>query len=129
MKKATSVDAYIKSAEAVAKPFLTAIRTLVKKAVPEAEEVISYGMPAFKYHGMLVYYAAFKDHYSLFPMTKALEAFAPKLTRYKTSKGTIQFSYTEKFPEQLITAIVKFNAQVNVEKITAKKLATRRTAK
>ncbi len=129
MKKAVSVDAYIKSAEAGARPFLTAIRTLVKKAVPEAEEVISYGMPAFKFHGMLVYYAAFKDHYSLFPMAKALEVFAPKLTRYKTSKGTIQFPYTEKLPEKLISDIVKFNAQVNLEKITAKKLASRRPTK
>ncbi|MFN8312328.1 MAG: DUF1801 domain-containing protein [Cyclobacteriaceae bacterium] len=123
MKKATSVDAYIKSAEPEARPFLNALRSLIKKVAPDAEEVMSYGMPAFKYHGILVYYASFKDHYSLFPTAKPLEVFAPKLTKYKTSKGTIQFPYTEKFPEKLITEIVKFKVQENLEKLTAKQLA------
>jgi len=123
MKKVTSVDAYVKSADAEAKPFLTALRALIKKLVPEAEEVISYGMPAFKYHGILVYYAAFKDHYSLFPTAKPLEVFASKLAKYKTSKGTIQFLYTEKFPEKLISEIVKFKVKENLDKMSAKQLA------
>lgn len=111
-----NVDEYINSLPKRNKEIIKNIRKLIKKTAPEAEEVISYQMPAFKYHGMLVYYAAFKDHYSLFPMTDSIKKFKEKLKSYKIGKGTIQFDYDKPLPVNLIKEIVKYRVQKNLEK-------------
>jgi uncharacterized protein YdhG (YjbR/CyaY superfamily) len=87
--------------------------------VPTAEETISYGMPAFKFHGMLIYFAVFKNHYSIFVPT-VTSFFKEELKPYKTSKATIQFPKDKTLPFALITKIVKYAAKVNLEKASLK---------
>jgi uncharacterized protein YdhG (YjbR/CyaY superfamily) len=98
------------------KKYLLLLRETVKNAVPEAEEVISYGMPAFKFRGPLLYYAAYRHHIGLYPMSTAIEAFRPFLKEYKCSKGTIQFPLNKPLPLDLIDKIVKFRVNENLVK-------------
>lgn len=116
----TTVNEYFSTLPEQARNTLELLRKTIKKAAPEAEEVISYQMPAFKFHGVLVYYAAFKNHYSFFPASKVIEKFKHKLTAYKTSKGTIQFPFGQPLPADLITEIVQFRVKENLEKQLAK---------
>ncbi len=100
---------------------LEALRQTIKAAAPNAEEVISYNMPAFRHHGMLVYFAAFKKHYSLFAGSSALTAsMADELGTHLKSKGTISFSYNEPMPKELITKIVLARIAQNEEKASQK---------
>ena len=94
----------------------------VKKAVPKAEEVISYGMPAFKYHGMLAYFAAYKNHIGFYPMPLAIKTFKKELAGYKTSKGTVQFPLDKPIPLGLVSKMVKFRAKENLAKQDKKKI-------
>lgn len=86
-----SVEEYISSFPRNIQVILRELRKTIKEAAPQAEETISYKMPAFTQNGVLVWYAAFKDHISFFPKASAVVAFKEKLAPYKTSKGTIQF--------------------------------------
>ena len=122
-KKITTVSEYFASLNAEQASHLEKLRQLIRKHAPDAEEVISYEMPALKYHGILVYYAAFTNHYSLFPKAKAIEVFREQLKGYKTTKGTIHFSYGKKLDENLVGEIVRFNIKQNLEKQTAKNIA------
>ncbi|MFY9464442.1 MAG: DUF1801 domain-containing protein [Sediminibacterium sp.] len=108
MKTTDSIDAYIASCPGTVQPLLEQLRTTIRKAVPDAEEVISYGMPAFKQHKVLVYFAAFKNHIGFYPTSSGVAAFRDELVQYKSSKGAIQFPLTQKLPLALITKIVKF---------------------
>ena len=94
------------------------LRTTIRSVVPpEATEALSYGIPAFLYKGPLVGYGAFKDHCSLFPMSGAIvEQFQDELKKYKTSKGTIQFSLTKPLPATLLKKIVKARIALNEQK-------------
>jgi uncharacterized protein YdhG (YjbR/CyaY superfamily) len=117
-----SVDAYLAELPDDVQTLLHEVRNTIKAAAPKAEEVISYQMPAYKYHGMLVYFAAFKDHCSLFPASKnVLDVFKEELQSFKTFGGTIQFTPENPLPVKLITAIVKYRVQQNEEKKAAKK--------
>jgi len=114
MKKAKDLDDYLAMQTPEMVKILLKVRQTIKKAAPKAEEVISYGMPAFKQDGMLVYYAAFKKHYSLFPAsTSAIKAFKKKLASYETSKGTIKFDPALPVPVKLIAELVKFRLKEN----------------
>ena len=93
----------------------------IKKAAPGAEELISYNMPAFKLHGVLVYYAGYKNHIGFYPTGSAITAFEKELSGYKTSKGTVQFPLETSLPLPLITRIVKFRVKENLEKAEMKK--------
>jgi len=87
---------------------LERIRNIVKELAPEATEVISYGMPGFRYKGQyLLGYAAFRDHLSLFPTSIPIEELKDKLKKFKIAKGTIQFSVERPLPRTLITEIVQ----------------------
>jgi uncharacterized protein YdhG (YjbR/CyaY superfamily) len=99
------------------KKYLMQIRETVKKAIPEAEEFISYGMPAFRLNGILIYFAGYKNHIGLYPMASVIEAFRPFLNEYKCFKGTIQFPLDKPLPLELIHKIVKFRAGENLAKI------------
>ena len=100
---------------------LEKLRQIIKAAAPEAEEVISYGMPAFRLNGMLVYFAGFKNHYSFFPGNSSLiAAMAEELKGYKTSKGTIQFELDKPVPVALIKKIVKARVMENLSKLKKK---------
>src|SRR5258706_8700456 len=98
------------------------LRQIVNKNAPGAEEVISYGMPAYKLHGMLLYFSAFTNHYSLFAFPNAIIAFKDKLKDYELSKGTIKFSYNKPVPIKLITEIVKYKVNENIKKYQSKEL-------
>jgi uncharacterized protein YdhG (YjbR/CyaY superfamily) len=87
---------------------LTEMRGAIRSAVPrDATEIISYRMPAFRRDGVLVWYAAFADHCSLFPGASVLERFKDELAGFKTSKGTVQFPLDKPLPVALIKRIVK----------------------
>jgi uncharacterized protein YdhG (YjbR/CyaY superfamily) len=100
---------------------LQQMREILQQALPEAVEVISYHMPAFKTTEMLVYYAATKSHLGFYPTSSGVINFKEELAGYVTSKGAIQFPYGEDLPEQLIIAIAQFRAQEAVARATAKK--------
>jgi uncharacterized protein YdhG (YjbR/CyaY superfamily) len=100
---------------------LQQMREILRQALPEAEEVISYHMPAFKTSEVLVYYAAAKSHMGYYPTTSGVINFKEELAGYVTSKGAIQFQYGEDLPEQLISEIAQFRAQEALERAAAKK--------
>lgn len=110
-----SVDEYIAMQPETIQPALEKIRQVIRKAAPKAEESISYQMPGYKQNGPLVYFGAFKNHYSFFPTSTPVKAFADQLKKYKSSKGTIQFAYDEPLPVKLISDIVKFKVRENLE--------------
>ncbi len=119
--KFTTVDEYINSFPLEVRKILEKLRQTIARAAPNAEEVISYNMPAFKLNGALVYYAAYKKHVGFYPTNSGITEFADELADYKTSKGAIQFPLEKPLPTGLITKIVKFRAVENKAKALAKK--------
>ena len=118
--KPNTIDDYIASFPKEIQRELELIRKTIKHAAPDAEEAISYGMPSFKLHGNLVYFAAFKNHIGLYALPKSNEAFKQELSIYKTGKGSIQFPLDKPMPVDLITKIVRFRVQENLEKMKSK---------
>ena len=111
-----NVDEYISTFPKNVQAILQKLRQTIKEAAPGAEEVISYQMPAFKLNGVLLWFAAFKDHISLFPKVSAIEAFKEKLANYEISKGTIRFPLNKPIPFNLIKEIVQFRVKENLDK-------------
>jgi uncharacterized protein YdhG (YjbR/CyaY superfamily) len=102
------VDEYLAAVPEPARGTLNKMRATIRSAVPrEATEVISYGMPAFKHKGVLVWFAAFSNHCSLFPTASVIEAFKNELKRFSTSKGTIHFPTDKPLPTALVKKLVK----------------------
>lgn len=116
------VDSYISEFPKPVQEMLETLRTVIRKAAPKAEEVISYQMPAYKLDGMLVYFAAYKQHIGFYPMASPIEVFKKDLSPYKTSKGAIQFPLNKALPKSLISKIVKYRVEENKEKAREKKL-------
>jgi uncharacterized protein YdhG (YjbR/CyaY superfamily) len=116
-KVAKTVDEYPANTPEPAQSTLKHIRAVIQSVVPkEATEVISYGIPMFKYNGMLVGYAAFKNHCSLFPTgSGVLDRFEKELKGYRASKGTIHFSSDKPLPDALVRKIVKARVKENEE--------------
>ncbi len=111
------IDEYLKRFSGPEKAELEKIRTLVKATVPEAQEVITYGLPGFKYKGhYLVAFSAFKDHLGLFPTSGPIDALKDKLTDYKTSRGGIQFTPQKPLPDSLVKEIL----HIRIAEITKK---------
>jgi uncharacterized protein YdhG (YjbR/CyaY superfamily) len=101
---------------------LEKIRQVIKKAVPEAKEVISYQMPAFRYAGyMLIFFAAHDKHIGLYPVSIDNPSFLPEITRYTSGKATLQFPYDQPMPYDLIKKIVQFKALENEARSAYKK--------
>jgi uncharacterized protein YdhG (YjbR/CyaY superfamily) len=113
-----SVDEYIAGVPEPARSMLNKIRAVIRAAVPsEATEIISYRIPAFKYKRVLVWFAAFSNHCSLFPTASVIEAFKSELKGFSTSKGTIHFPTDKPLPTALIEKLVKARvAQVESKK-------------
>src|SRR5438445_13215883 len=102
------VDEYLAGVPEPARSTLNKVRAAIRTAVPPGTtETISYGMPAFKHNGVLVWYAAFSNHCSLFPTGAVIEAFKKELKGFSTSKGTIQFSTDKPLPIALVKKLVK----------------------
>ncbi len=117
-----NIDEYLAFQPEKVMEALENLRQIIRETAPEAEEVISYGIPAFKYQGMLVYFAAYKKHCSLFAGNGALtEQMQEELKGYKTSKGTIQFTIEKPLPDELVREIVKIRMKQNEEKMKNKK--------
>ncbi len=115
-----TIDEYIESCPKDKQKLLRQLKAAIKKAAPQAEETISYQMPAFKYFGALVYFAACKNHIGFYPTSSGILAFQKELTAYKSSKGAVQFPLDEPLPLDLITRIVQHRVQVNQKKAAAK---------
>jgi uncharacterized protein YdhG (YjbR/CyaY superfamily) len=92
------------------------LRHAIQQTVPEAEELISYKIPAFKFHGILVYYAAFKNHIGFYPTSSGIRSFKEELSEYTVSKGAVRFPLDRPLPFDIIRRIVKFRANENLEK-------------
>lgn len=110
-EKPKNIDEYIAAQPSEIQILLQKIRQAIHEAAPQAQETISYQMPAFKQNGTLVYFASFKDHISFFPTGSGVEAFKDRLAAYKTSKGTIQLPIAEPLPLNLIKEIVRFRVK------------------
>ena len=121
MKKPGNVDDYIKGYPEDIQQLLEQVRKTVKKAAPEAVEVISYGMPGYKMNGMLVWFAGHSRHIGFYPGASGIEAFKHELSGYKGAKGSVQFPHLRPLPLELISDIVKFRVSENLEKVTSKK--------
>ena len=117
---AASIDEYIAACPDDLQPVLQELRATIRAAAPEAEERISYGMPAFFQNGILVYFAPFKNHIGFFPTGEGVSAFEKELTKYETTKGTIHLPFGKPLPSKLITRIVKHRVTVNTKKTKSK---------
>jgi uncharacterized protein YdhG (YjbR/CyaY superfamily) len=112
-----NVDEYLARVPEPARSTLHKMRAAIRSAVPpEATETISYRIPAFKYNGPLLWYAAFSDHCSLFPTAAVIAAFKKELQGYALSKGTIQFPVDKPLPTTLVRKLVKARVAQKVQK-------------
>jgi uncharacterized protein YdhG (YjbR/CyaY superfamily) len=118
-----SVDEYIATQPEDAQPILQRVRSTIRKALPGAEEVISYQIPTYKLRGgYVVYFAGWKQHYSLYPAGRDLvAAFQADLAPYEVNTGTIRFPLSKPVPVRLIGRIAKFLANEAVERARAKR--------
>ena len=123
MSKATkplSIDEYIAAQEAFMRPKLLQMRKTIIKAAPDSEEVISYSMPAFKFHGIVVYFAAFKNHMGFYAMKDVITHFKDKIEAYQSGMATLQFQWDKPLPVKLVTEIVQYRVLANLNKKIAK---------
>jgi uncharacterized protein YdhG (YjbR/CyaY superfamily) len=111
-----NIDEYIATFPENIQTILQELRQIIRDAAPEAEEAISYQMPAFKLKGNLVYFAVFKNHIGFFPTSSGVEKFKKELSGYKISKGTIRFPLDQPIPFKLVTKIVKYRVMENLSR-------------
>jgi uncharacterized protein YdhG (YjbR/CyaY superfamily) len=123
MKKniASDVDSYIGEFPKDIQKMLKQLRAAIKKAAPRAEESISYMMPAYKFHGPLVYFAAYKKHIGFYPTGSGIAPFEREIAAYKSSKGAVQFPLDKPLPLALIDKMVKYRVNENQAKSELKK--------
>ncbi len=111
------VNKYISNLPIEQQIALERVRQIIKNTVPEAQEYLSYKMPAYHFHGMIGGFAAFKNHCSFFPWdSKTIDVFKDELTGFKTSAGTIQFTPEKPLSEELLQKILRYRVASNLEK-------------
>ena len=115
-----SIDEYIATFPEAIQERLQTLRATIKAAAPEAQEIISYNMPAFALKGNLVYFSAAKNHIGFYPTPSAINAFEDELSVYNGAKGSVQFSYDEPLPLDLIGRMVQFRVAENLKKAEGK---------
>ncbi len=114
--KIKTVDEYIKSFPMEVRMILEKMRRTIREAAPQAEETISYHMPAYKLNGKnLVFFAAFKNHIGFYPIPSGIEAFKEELSSYKQGKGSVQFPFDEPIPYDLVRKIVIYRMKEGIE--------------
>ena len=113
--KPETIDEYIARYPVSTREMLEQLRAIIRKAAPQANEVISYQMPAYKLNGMLVWFGAHSKHIGFYPRASGIAAFKKELAGYTTSKGAVQFPLDKPLPSVLITKIVKFRVSENLE--------------
>lgn len=114
-KPASTIDEYIADFPVAIQERMQKLRVTIKKAAPAAEEVISYSIAGFKLHGVLIYFAGFKNHIGIYPVPRTEVTFKKELAEYKGGKGTAQFPHDKPLPLGLVTRIVKFRKKLNEE--------------
>jgi uncharacterized protein YdhG (YjbR/CyaY superfamily) len=116
-----NVDEYISNYPVKVQIILRKIRQTIRSAVPKAEETISYQMPAYKFEGNLIFFAAFKEHIGIYPLPSGINKFKKELSRYASGKGSIKLPLDEPIPYLLIKKIVIYRANENIAKAKRKK--------
>ncbi len=111
-----SIDDYIAGFPPETRRILEELRRTIRKAAPQAEEKISYRMPAFADHGILVWFAAHRDHIGFYPKASGIQAFRRELAKYALSKGTVRFPLDKPLPVALIARIVRSRVAENAKK-------------
>lgn len=117
-----SVDDYVSSQPAGISEKLQSLRAVIKQEAPEAQELISYNMPAYKLKGVLLYFGVHSHHIGFYPTPSAIDKFSKALAAYQTSKGAIQFPAEDPLPLELVSKIVRFRVKENLEKAKSKAL-------
>lgn len=116
-----TVDQFIGRQPSAIQQQLVQLRQAIKQVAPKAEEIISYGMPAYKFQGVLVYFGVFKNHIGFYPTGSGISAFKKELSVYEGSKGTVRFPIDKPLPLTLIKKIVRFRLKENERKQLLKK--------
>ena len=120
-QKPSDIDGYISQFSPDMQTVLEQVRETIRQTAPEAKEIISYQMPAFKQHGILVYFAAWKNHMGLYPPISGDKALEKAVEKYAGPKGNLQFPLNEPMPLKLIERIVKLRVKQDNEKAAAKR--------
>lgn len=115
-----SIDEYIATFPAGIRAILEELRAAIRAAAPDAEERISYQMPAFALHGNLVYFAAAKHHIGFYPTSSGIAAFQQELSAYEGSKGAVRFPIGQPLPLDLIRRMVEFRVAENLSRAATK---------
>jgi len=129
MATPADIDGYISQFPAHVQAILDRVRQTIRKAAPDAKEVISYQMPALKQHGILVYFAAWKEHIGMYPPISGNKALEKAVARYAGPKGNLQFPLDEPMPLKLIERIVKLRVKQDGEKAAAKRKKKSQTSR
>lgn len=122
-----NIDQYISGFPGHVQKLLTQMRTVIRKAAPEAEEAIKYAMPTFRQHGNLVHFAGYQHHIGFYPSSSGIAAFKDELSKYKSSKGAVQFPLDQQLPVALITKIVKFRVKESIAAAEMKSLIKKKS--
>jgi uncharacterized protein YdhG (YjbR/CyaY superfamily) len=120
-KRAKDIDGYISEFPPDVQAILQKLRTTISSAAPEAKETISYLMPAFKQHGILVYFAAWEKHIGMYPPISGNKTLEKAIAQYAGPKGNLQFPLDKPIPYDLIERIVKLRVRQDLAKAAAKK--------
>lgn len=120
---AKNIDEFIAGYPEDVQKILRKIRATIKKAAPNAEETIHYGIPTFTLNGNLVHFSAFKKHIGFYPTPSGIAKFKNELSAYESAKGSVKFPLDQPIPYELIAKIVKFRVKENLEKAKTKKAA------
>jgi uncharacterized protein YdhG (YjbR/CyaY superfamily) len=114
------IDSYIGSFPAPTQIILEQLRKTIRKAAPDAQETINYGMPTFTLNGNLVHFAAFRNHIGFYPTPSGIEMFKNEISAYEWAKGSVKFPIEKPLPFDLITRIVEFRVKESLEKAKSK---------
>ena len=115
-KEFKTIDEYIATFPKNIQIILEELRQAIRDSAPDAEEVISYQMPAFRLKGILVYFAAFKNHIGFYPTSSSVTEFRKDLSKYEVSKGTVRFPIEEPIPLDLVKKMVRYRVKENLSK-------------
>ncbi len=121
MNKSPEVDAYIAGFPAAVQARLRKVRATLRKAAPNATEVISYRIPAYKVHGIVVFFAGFKGHIGLFPPVRGNDTLVKAVAKYAGPKGNLRFKHDEPLPLPLISRIVRHHVKQDLARAAARK--------
>ena len=113
-KQFDTIDEYIALFPQEVGERLEELRRTIKQEAPEAEEIISYQMPAFRFHGNLVYFAGYENHVGFYPTSSGIDAFKKELSTFETSRGTVRFPMDKPLPLGLVRKIVRFRVKENL---------------